>query len=76
MLRLLKINTKLMFYVCLFTCGVTCVVHLELVDLTGGSFLQLLCCFASRGGLPNKMISDNANTSAREVKKIMRATEV
>ena len=67
-------------YICLFTCGVTRAVHLELtVDLTANSFLQAFRRFASRRGLPTKMISDNAKTftaSAREVKKIVRTPEV
>ena len=66
-------------YICLFTFGVTCAVHLELtVDLTANSFLQAFCRFASQQGLPTKMISDNANiftASAREVKKIVRTPE-
>ena len=50
-------------YICLFTCGVTRTVHLELtVDLTANSFLQEFRRFASRRGLPTKMISDNAKT--------------
>ena len=67
-------------YICLFTCGVTHAVHLKLtVDLTANSFLQAFRRFASRRGLPTKMISDNAKTftaSAREVKKIVRTPEV
>ena len=67
-------------YVCLFTCGVTRAIHLELtVDLTSESFLQAFRRFASRRGLPCKMLSDNAKTftaSAREVKGIMRAPEI
>ena len=67
-------------YICLFSCGVTRAVHLELtVDLTANSFLQAFRRFASRQGLPTKMISDNAKTftaSAREVKKIVRTPEV
>ena len=61
-------------YICLFICGITRAVHLELtVDLTANSCLQAFSRFASRQGLPTKMISDNAKTftaSAREVKKI------
>ena len=67
-------------YICQFTCGVICAVHLELtVDLTANSFLQKFRRFASRRGLPTKMISDNAKTftaSAREVMKIVRTPEV
>ena len=67
-------------YICLFTCGVTRAVHLELtVDLTANSFLHAFRRFASRRGLPTKMISDNAKTftaSAREVKKIVCTPEV
>ena len=67
-------------YICQFTSGVTYAVHLELtVDLTANSFLQAFRRFASRRGLPTKMISDNAKTFtayAREVKKIVRTPEV
>ena len=67
-------------YVCLFICGVTRAIHLELtINLTAESFLQTFCCFASRIGLPGKIISDYAKTftaSAREVKKIVHATKV
>ena len=67
-------------YICLFTCGVNHAIHLEsTVDLTAESFLQAFRRFASRRGLPSKMISDNAKTftaSAREVKKMLRSTEV
>ena len=66
-------------YICLFTCGVTRAVHLELtVDLTANSFLQAFRQFTSRRGLPTNMISDNAKTftaSAREV-KIVHTPEV
>ena len=54
----------------LFTCGITCTLHLEFtVDLTAESFLQAFHHFASRRGLSSKMISDNAKTfmaSARD----------
>jgi len=67
-------------YVCLFTCGVTRAIHLELtVDLTCESFLQAFRCFAGHQGLPCKMLSDNAKTftaSAKEVKKIVQSPEI
>ena len=67
-------------YLCLWTCTTTRAVHLDLVpNLTVLTFLQAFRRFAARRGLPTKLISDNAKTfksSAKEVKKIARSTEV
>ena len=50
-------------YVCLFTCGVSRAVHLEIVtDLSVETFLQALRRFAARRSLPRIMLSDNAST--------------
>ena len=54
-------------YVCLFTCAVSCAIHLEVViDLTEETFLQAFRQFASRKSLPSKMISENASTYQRQ----------
>ena len=50
-------------YVCLFTCGVSRAVHLEIVtDLSVETYLQALRRFAARRSLPRIMLSDNAST--------------
>ena len=60
-------------YVCLFTCGVTRAVHLEIVsDLSVETFLQALRRFVARRSLPRVMLSDNASTyeaAANELEK-------
>ena len=58
-------------YVCLFTCGSTRAIHLELSnDLTVTSFLLAFRRFTSRRGLPSKMMSDNAKTFKAAAKEI------
>ncbi len=48
-------------WICLFTCFVTRVIHLELVlDLSAFQFLNCLRRFIARRGKPSKIISDNA----------------
>ena len=50
-------------YVCLFTCGVSRAVHLEIVtDLSVATFLQAFRRFSSRKSLPKILNSDNAST--------------
>ena len=50
-------------YVCLFTCGVSRAVHLEIVtDLSVETFLQALRRFAACRSLPRIMLSDNASS--------------
>ena len=50
-------------YVCLFTCTTIRAVHLELVeDQTASAFLRAFKRFASRRGIPECIISDNAKT--------------
>ena len=64
-------------YICLFTCVVTRVVHLEVVvDLTEASFLQAFRRSVSRKSLPCTMIPDNASTyqsTAEELKKLFQS---
>ena len=50
-------------YVCLFTCTTIRAVHLEFVeDQTASAFLRAFKRFASRRGIPECIISDNAKT--------------
>ncbi|XP_078370370.1 uncharacterized protein LOC144654152 [Oculina patagonica] len=50
-------------YICLFTCTTIRAVHLELVeDQTASAFLRAFKRFASRRGIPECIISDNAKT--------------
>ena len=50
-------------WICLFTCGVTRAVHLDLVtDLTAPTFIRVLKRFSARWGFPRKFISDNRKT--------------
>ena len=50
-------------WLCLFTCCVTRVIHLELVfDLSTVTFVWCLKRFCARRGLPRKYLSDNAKT--------------
>ena len=50
-------------YVCLFTCGITRAIHLEIVnDLSTETFLLAPRRFAARRSLPRIMLSDNAST--------------
>ena len=50
-------------YICLFTCTAIRAVHLELVeDQTASAFLRAFKRFASRRGIPECIISDNAKT--------------
>ena len=67
-------------YVCLFTCGSTRAIHLELTsDLTASSFLLAFRRFVSRRGLPFKMMSDNAKTfksASQDITKIKKSPQV
>ena len=52
-------NSKV--WICLYTCCVTCAVHMELVpDMSAQTFLRLLKRFTARREIPLQMISDNA----------------
>ena len=51
------------FYICLFTCGTTRAIHLELTDaLSLPAFVMALKRFAARRGWPAVIYSDNAAT--------------
>ena len=50
-------------YICLFTCGSTRAVHIELTpNLTAHAFIRCLRRFVARRGTPELLISDNAKT--------------
>ena len=50
-------------YICLFTCGSTRAVHIELTpNLTTAAFIRCLRRFVARRGIPQLFISDNAKT--------------
>ena len=50
-------------WIALYTCCVTCTVHLELVpDMTTQTFLRSFKRFTARRGIPLQIISDNAKT--------------
>ena len=58
-------------YICLYTCGLTRAVHLEVVsDLNLETFLQAFCRFVSRKSLPRLMLSDNASTYVAAAKDL------
>ena len=58
-------------YICLFTCAVIRVVHLEISeDLTVSSFLRSFRRFVSRRGVPEQIISDNAKNFKGSAKKL------
>ena len=67
-------------YICLYTCASTRGVHLELLrNLSTETFLQSFRRFASRRGMPSKIITDNAKTfkaAAKEVVAISRSEGV
>ena len=64
-------------YLCLFTCGSTRAIHIELVEsLSVESFIRAFRRFCGRRGLPATIITDNAKTFKSvsvEVKKLLRA---
>ncbi|XP_065902524.1 uncharacterized protein [Dysidea avara] len=67
-------------YICLFTCGLSRAIHLEVVtDLSTETFLQAFRRFVSRKSLPSVMISDNASTfesAAEELRKLFISREL
>ena len=67
-------------YICLFTCGLTRAVHLEVVsNLNVETFLQAFRRFVSRKSLPQLMLSDNASTyvaAAKELEQLFSSQEL
>ena len=58
-------------WICLYTCGVTRAVHLELVrEMSTEAFLRSFKRFTARRGVPAKVISDNAKTFISAAKKL------
>ena len=58
-------------YICLFTCGVTRAIHLELVDsLTVEQFMMAFKRFVSRRRMPLTVMSDNAKTFQSASRKL------
>ena len=50
-------------WICLYTCCISRVVHLDLVpNLTAEAFIRCFKRFSARSGFPVRMISDNAKT--------------
>ena len=66
-------------WICLFTCCITCAVHLELVlDMSALTFIKCLKHFGARWGLPWKFVSDNGmafKVAARTLKDIVNQPE-
>ena len=64
-------------YICLFTCGLSRAVHLEVVtDLSAEIFLQAFHRFTSRRSLPCLMLFDNASTyisAAKESEQLFKS---
>ena len=67
-----KMSTEMVkVWICLYTCGVTRVVNLELVrEMTTEAFLTSFKRFTARTGVPAKVISDNAKTFISAAKKL------
>ena len=58
-------------WICLFSCCVTMVVHLEIVpELAVDSLLRCFKRLTARRGFPHKMISDNGKTFKATAKSI------
>ena len=61
-------------WVCLFTCGVTHAVHLDIVtDMSSLTFLLCFKAIVSRRGLPSLIDSDNGATFKSAAKVIPEA---
>lgn len=73
-------GTESKAYLCLFTCGLSRAVHLEVVqDLSVETFLRAFQRFAARKSLPRLLLSDNASTfesAAEELRKLMNSKEL
>ena len=66
-------GTESKAYICLFTCGLSRAVHLEVVqDLSVETFLQALRRFAARKSLPRLLLSDNASTYVSAAKELQQ----
>ena len=67
-------------YICLFTCGSTRAVHIELTpSLATQAFIRCLRRFVARRGIPELIISDNAKTfkaAATQLTKIFNDPDV
>ena len=67
-------------WICLYTCCVTRVVHLELLpDMSAHTFLRSFKRFTARRGIPLKMISDNAKTfisATHTIEDMLTSSEV
>ena len=67
-------------YICLFTCGLSRAVHIEVVtDLSTDTFLQEFRGFVSRKSMPCLMLSDNSSTfesAAEELRKLFNLKEL
>ena len=67
-------------YICLFTCGLTRAVHLEVVtDLNVETFMQAFRTFVYHKSLPQVMILDNASTYtsvAIELEQLLNSTKL
>ena len=66
-------GTESKAYICLFTCGLSRAVHLEVVqDLDVETFLQAFRRFAARKSLPRVLLSDNASTYVSAAKELQQ----
>ena len=66
-------------WLCLYTCCATRAVHLDLVtDMTAETFIRSFRRFASRRGVPSRVISDNGKTfksAAKLIKQVLERPE-
>ena len=73
-------GTSSKVWICLYTCCVVRAVHLDLIpDLSTAVFIRSLKRFASRRGLPAKMVSDNGKTfkaAGKMIESIVTHSEV
>jgi len=67
-------------WICLYTCGVTRAVHLDIVpDPTAEAFFRSFRRFTARRGLPLKIVSDNGSTfksASRQIADLMNSLVV
>ena len=70
-------STENKVYICLFTCAISHVIHLEVVtDLTVENFLLAFRRFTSRRSVPKIVMSDNASTylaAADELQRLLQS---